>query len=75
MHKGSTNRHVVTVHLGEGFFCQGCTETFSRKDVYNAHIEEEACKDVGAVMVYGTERKAIGIHQALQQGNAVRYTD
>lgn len=76
MLEGSINRHVVTVHLGEGFFCQGCHQTYSRKDVYDQHVaKEEACKDAGAMLVYGTERRAIDTRQALHGGNATRYVN
>lgn len=74
MTKGSMNRHVVTVHLGEGFHCKGCDQEFPRKDVYNQHINDnEECKGAGAVMVYGTERRVIDARQALQGGGITRY--
>ncbi|KAI9568854.1 hypothetical protein HD554DRAFT_2096257, partial [Boletus coccyginus] len=74
MLKDSINRHVVTVHLGEGFRCQSCDQEFSRKDVYNQHVEDgEACRDAVAAMVYGTERRVIDTRQALHRGGKVRY--
>ncbi|KAF8550016.1 hypothetical protein OG21DRAFT_519301 [Imleria badia] len=74
MHKDSINRHVVTVHFGEAFHCQGCDQEFPRKDVYNQHVEDgEACKVAGATMVYGTEHRAIDKRQALHRGGTVRY--
>ncbi|KAF8557862.1 hypothetical protein OG21DRAFT_1504845 [Imleria badia] len=76
MLKDSINRHVVTVHLDEGFHCQGCNEFFSRKDVYGQHVESgEVCREAGAAIVYGTERREIDARQALQLGgHAVRYS-
>ncbi|KAG9311442.1 hypothetical protein JVU11DRAFT_8555 [Chiua virens] len=75
MTQGSINRHVVTAHLEERFHCQGCEQTFSRKDVYKQHVEkEEVCKGLGAKMVYGTERRVIDVHEALQQEGALRYS-
>ena len=74
MLKDSLNRHVVTVHFGEGFHCQGCDQNFSRKDVYNKHVESGGvCRNAGAAIVYDTERRLIDTRQALQRGNAVRY--
>ena len=53
MLKDSLNRHVVTVHFGEGFHCQGCDQNFSRKDVYNKHVESGGvCRNAGAAIVY-----------------------
>ena len=75
MLKDSLNRHVVTVHFGEGFHCQGCDQNFPRKDVYNKHVEPSGgvCRNAGAAIVYDTERRLIDTRQALQRGNAVRY--
>ena len=67
MLKDSINRHVVTVHLGEGFHCRGCDQEFPRKDVYNQHAEDsEVCRDAGAAMVYGTASRMIDTRQVLQ---------
>ena len=42
--------------------------------MYNQHVENgEACRDAGAAMVYGTERRVIDTRQLLHQGGAVRY--
>jgi len=71
MLKDSINRHVVTIHLGEGFHCQGCNQEFPRKDVYNQHVEDsEACRGAVAVMVYGADskRKVIDTRHALHRG-------
>ena len=74
MLKDSINRHVVTVHFGEGFHCQGCDQEFPRKDVYNQHVEDsKACRVAGAAMVYGTEHRLIDTRQALQRGGTIRY--
>ena len=75
MLKDSINRHVVTVHLGEGFHCQGCNEEFSRKDVYDKHVANaEVCRNAGAAIVYDTGHMVIDTRQALQRGGgAVRY--
>ncbi|KAI9574211.1 hypothetical protein HD554DRAFT_2045351 [Boletus coccyginus] len=74
MLKDSINRHIVTVHLGEGFHCQGCDQEFSRKDVYNQHVEDcEACRGAVATMVYSVECKVIDTRQALHRGGAIRY--
>lgn len=76
MLKDSISRHVVTVHLGEGFHCQGCHKEFSRKDVYGQHVQKvELCRGAGATMVYGTECRVIDKRKALQQGGTVRYAD
>lgn len=77
MVKDSINRHVVTVHLGEGFHCQGCNLVFSRKDMYDQHVANgEACREAGAAIVYGTEYRVIDTRQALQRGgHALRYAD
>ena len=76
MHKDSINRHVVTIHLGEGFHCNGCNQELSRQDVYDRHVRKnEACKRLGVAMVYGTERRVIDTRQALRGGSAVRYAD
>ena len=76
MLQDSINRHVVTVHLDEGFHCQGCDEVFSRKDVYRQHVASgEVCEYAGVAIVYGTERRQIDTRQALQQGgHAVRHS-
>ena len=67
MLKDSINRHLVTVHLGEGFHCRGCDQEFPRKDVYNQHAEDsEVCRDAGAAMVYGTASRMIDTRQVLQ---------
>ncbi|KAI9573243.1 hypothetical protein HD554DRAFT_1158466 [Boletus coccyginus] len=77
MRNDSINRHIVSVHLGEGFHCQGCDKEFSRGDVYDKHVQNgdlEVCRDVGAVIVYGAEHRVIDARQAFQQtGVAVRY--
>ena len=75
MLRDSINRHVVTVHFGEGFRCQGCEREFSRKDVYDKHVASGGvCGGVGAAIVYGTERRVIDTRQALQRGgDAIRY--
>ena len=73
MRKDSINCHVVTVHLGEGFHCEGCDQEFPRKDVYNQHVEDnEACRGAGSAMVYGTAPRVIDTRQALHRG-AIRY--
>lgn len=75
MLKYSINRHVATVHIEEGFRCQGCNQEFSRKDMYDKHVQKsEVCRDAGAAMVYGTERRVIDTSQVLWRG-AVRYAD
>jgi len=74
MLKDSINRHVVTVHLGERFHCQGCDHEFPRKDVYNKHAEDgEACKGAVAAMVCRVERKVIDTRHALDRGGPIRY--
>ena len=76
MLKDSINRHIVTVHLDEGFHCQGCEQVFSRKDVYDQHVESgELCHDAGATLVYGTERREIDTRRVLQRGgHTIRYS-
>ena len=62
--------------LGEGFHCQSCDQEFSRRDVYDKHVQKgDVCRDAGAAMVYGTERRVIDTHQALQPGGAVCYAE
>ncbi|KAF8549170.1 hypothetical protein OG21DRAFT_1525979 [Imleria badia] len=74
MHKDSINRHLVTIHFGEAFHCQGCDQEFPRKDVYNQHVEVgETCRVAGAAMVYGTEHRVIDTRQALHRGGTIRY--
>ncbi|KAF8546115.1 hypothetical protein OG21DRAFT_1586552 [Imleria badia] len=47
------NCHVMTVHFGEAFHCQGCDQEFPRKDVYNQHVEVgETCRVAGAAMIW-----------------------
>ena len=77
MLKDSISRHIVSVHLGEAFDCQGCPKVFPRRDVYDKHLEDNgACREVGAVIVYGMEHKVIDTRRALkQEGNEVRYVD
>lgn len=72
----SINRHAVTVHLEEGFHCHGCNQAFSRKDVYDKHMESsKVCRDAGVAIAYGTEHRVIDIRRALQcAGDAVCYT-
>ncbi|KAN0081631.1 hypothetical protein V8E55_009255 [Tylopilus felleus] len=76
MLRDSLNRHILTVHLREGFHCHGCNQTFSRKDVYDTHVgSDEVCKHAGVAIVYSTERRMIDTRRALQRaGDAVRYT-
>ena len=78
MLRDSVNRHVVTVHFGEVFHCQGCRQVFPRKDVYNQHVEgNEACRDAGAAILYKTGHREINTRQILQQeftGDAVRFS-
>jgi len=75
MRKDSINRHIVTVHLGEGFHCHGCDQEFSRRDVYDKHVQNgEVCRNGGAAIMYGAEHRVIDARQALQQSGAtVRY--
>lgn len=76
MLKDSLNRHVLTVHLGEGFYCHGCNQVFSRNDVYNLHIQRvESCRNASFAMVYGTEQRVVDTYQALRLGTTVRYAD
>ncbi|KAF8420566.1 hypothetical protein L210DRAFT_3574491 [Boletus edulis BED1] len=79
MLKDSISRHIVTVHLGEGYHCLGCHQEFPRKDVYDKHVENgDVCRSTGAAIVYGTERREIDTRRALQRGfgrEAVRYAD
>ena len=75
MLRDSLNRHILTVHIGEGFHCHECNQTFSRKNVYDSHLEiGEACRDSGIAIVYGTERRVIDTRRALERaGDVVRY--
>ncbi|KAF9232222.1 hypothetical protein BU15DRAFT_67657 [Melanogaster broomeanus] len=57
MLKDSISRHVVSVHLGEVFFCKECGEKSPRQDVYEQHIERsEGCRVSGASVTYHIAR-------------------
>ncbi|KAF9230606.1 hypothetical protein BU15DRAFT_57075, partial [Melanogaster broomeanus] len=73
MLKDSISRHVVSVHLGEAFFCKECGEESARKDVYEQHVERsEGCRVAGASVAYRTEIKMVDAHEALRCGGAIR---
>ncbi|KAF9222371.1 hypothetical protein BS17DRAFT_185528 [Gyrodon lividus] len=75
MLKDSINRHILSVHLGEVFFCKECGDESPRKDVYEQHVEHsKGCRDAGAMVTYQAEIKIINAHEALKRGGAVRYT-
>ncbi|KAF8549734.1 hypothetical protein OG21DRAFT_557995 [Imleria badia] len=74
MHTDSINRHVLSVHLGEAFHCQGCDKEFARKDTYIQHVKrDDVCRHTGPVKVYGTKRRVIDTRNAVRQGVAIRY--
>ncbi|KAF8441304.1 hypothetical protein L210DRAFT_3630038 [Boletus edulis BED1] len=75
MLKDSINRHVVTVHLSEGFHCHGCNQELSRKDVYDQHVRNGLCRNAEATIVYGREHKVIDTKIALRRGGPVRHAD
>ncbi|KAF9230605.1 hypothetical protein BU15DRAFT_69054 [Melanogaster broomeanus] len=69
MLKDSISRHVVSVHLGEVFFCKGCGKESPRKDVYEQHVEyNEGCRAAGAAVTHHTEIKMIDAYEALSRG-------
>ncbi|KAH7883377.1 hypothetical protein F5I97DRAFT_1904558 [Phlebopus sp. FC_14] len=76
MNKESIARHVVTIHLGEKWWCQGCSDEIVRKDAYDRHVERsstQACRDAGAFVKYDAQGYVIDCHLVLNSGGKVRY--
>ncbi|KIJ58261.1 hypothetical protein HYDPIDRAFT_119742 [Hydnomerulius pinastri MD-312] len=66
MRKDSLNRHVVSIHLGETFICDGCGAESVRKDVHNQHTEDcEECGGMDAQVTYQVETRVINARAAL----------
>ncbi|KIJ11286.1 hypothetical protein PAXINDRAFT_84709, partial [Paxillus involutus ATCC 200175] len=68
MLKESISRHVVTIHLGEKWKCQGCREEIVRKDAYERHASKEGCQDAGALIMYYADARMIDTCAALGEG-------
>ncbi|KAG9308870.1 hypothetical protein JVU11DRAFT_11329 [Chiua virens] len=76
MLKESISRHLVGVHLGELWECQGCRKRIARKDAYMQHSAKSAfvaCQNSGAVITYAADAREIDVHVALNSGGALRY--
>ncbi|KAF9222373.1 hypothetical protein BS17DRAFT_185545 [Gyrodon lividus] len=78
MLKESVSRHVVSIHLGEKWKCQGCREEFTRKDAYGRHVEKaskEECRNAGALIMYDADSRVVDARTALASGGRQRYAD
>lgn len=78
MLKESIARHVLSVHLGEMWECQGCGKGIARKDAYGRHVVKadlEGCRTAGALVTYSAEVRVIDARAALESGGRIRYAD
>ena len=76
MLKESIGRHIVTVHLGEVWECQGCGKGIVRNDAYGRHAERsdfDACRTSGALITYSADARVIDARVALASGGGLRY--
>ncbi|KAF8131947.1 hypothetical protein EV363DRAFT_139146 [Boletus edulis] len=76
MLKESIARHIVTVHLGEMWECQGCGKEIARNDVYRRHVVEsdfDACRNLGALITYSGDARKVDARAALQGGGRLLY--
>ena len=76
MLKESIARHIVTVHLGEVWECQGCGKEIVRSDAYGRHAERsdfDACRTSGALITYSADARVIDARVALESGGTLRY--
>ena len=76
MLKESIARHIVTVHLGEVWECQGCGKEIVRNDAYGRHAVRSnfnACRTSGALITYSVDARVIDARAALESGGRLRY--
>ncbi|KAF8557857.1 hypothetical protein OG21DRAFT_1504840 [Imleria badia] len=78
MLRESIARHIVNVHLGEIWECQGCGKEIARSDAYGQHAEKsefDACQTSGALITYTTDARVIDAPIALESGRRLQYDD
>jgi hypothetical protein len=78
MLKESISRHILNIHLGETWECQGCEKAITRKDVYGRHAvssDFEGCRTAGALITYSADVRVINARAALDSGGRLRYAD
>lgn len=78
MLKESIGRHIVRLHLGEMWECQGCGKGTTRSDTYGRHVVRsnfEACRSAGALVTYSADVRVIDVRAALDSGRRLDYTD
>lgn len=78
MLKESISRHILSIHLGETWECQGCGKAIARKDVYVRHAvrsDFEGCRTAGALITYSADVRVIDARAALDGGGGLRYVD
>lgn len=71
MQRQSIARHVLTVHLGEVWECQGCGKEISRNDAYWQHAARsnfEDCRTSGALVTYLAGARMVNARAALDGG-------
>ncbi|KAH0828983.1 hypothetical protein J3R83DRAFT_2417 [Lanmaoa asiatica] len=76
MLKESIARHIVSIHLGEMWECQGCGKDIARNDAYGRHAvrsNSEACRASGALITYSADTREINARAALDGGGRLRY--
>jgi hypothetical protein len=76
MLKESIARHIVPVHLGEVWECQGCGKEIVRNDAYGRHAVRsgfDACRTSGALITYSVDARVIDARVALESGGRLRY--
>lgn len=75
MLKESIARHIVSIHLGEKWECQGCGKEAARYDVHRRHTVRsnlEVCRTSGALTTYSADVWVIDAHAALDSGARLR---
>lgn len=76
MQRQSIARHIVTVHLGEVWECQGCGKEITRNDAYEQHAARsnfEDCRTSGALVTYSAGARVVNTRTALDGGGKLRY--
>jgi hypothetical protein len=76
MLKESIARHIVTIHLGEVWECQGCGKEIVRNDAYGRHAVRSgfaACRTSGALITYSVDAREIDARAALDSGGRLLY--
>lgn len=76
MLKESISRHIVNVHLGETWECQGCGKGTTRSDAFGRHAEKsefDACRTLGPLITHSVGVRVINTCAALENGGRVRY--